>query len=1472
MLFHLRSIRAQSNSNPASTALSAISHFSAHSPALERGVIEHTANAAFRQISSDLFAAAADATVRTAVERHAPYGQFIPLAAFPSEATAAFNLFLDLCHAIAAEPSEWLSTVSSEPSQPLDVTLALEVIDDSLATNISLFAGQPVFSELVLARLCPAVHKLLHTTKQKSLLKSLLSLIVTLVRNYWRNLQPDAETFCYTLTNMAAGSGAEADRSTRSLESWSIVYAIEALRCIFRSTPNESSPLIDFVRTFDLGKGAAKCISGVIVAGAEHISLSQSRNMQILPPSPITATMKPFAKLIANSTEFMVSISIGLHVEVVKAADDAVRNKHLDVATVLMPTDTTASIVVILATLMRENSSPSNLSHMSAADQKAQMTAFQIMLDTIVKIAAVSDACKFERLREKAITTLCSACAESARSKPSANQVDIAGKQLKALFNALFDVATQCKTGLGRLWEPVIDALHHMDALHEKISVNTTDRDAKVFASSAEGLGEKTRALMSCSSELPWHSCHDLVSALVRCSRLSVAQMSKNNKGDDSARLSADSGGSVRLFGIAGAEIAILSALRRPDSGQASEPSALWQLVTGHLTSICVDTASQPLRLFALASLTKIACGALQGDCHIIIAHERIVRPFLDLLSSPYADVHSGTLSSVYSILEKHGEHLKGDSAWRIILQILSIATGTRVQRNADGHSDYRKEELALASGTPVIFEPSPETVSDGFKLVQFIADDFLSSITKSSFPLWLDLLRLCSSQVHDVNVALTSIGLMWRTADFLAKVGQVGKDDELWVALFQALKEVSMDDRPEIRNCAVKTLTGALSAHSSRLSAVAWNSCVEKALLPLLEEVMQGGSTAVAAEEEPPLAKSRSDVQLLLHHSRDTPRKQWNETRVLALAGVAKLLRTAMPRLSVLTDEDNRPLFMMLTDGGTGGLWRKMLRAAGVAGASRDGEVAVAGVSALLELLDAAGLVVERPSISAPELRAPPLGRSSSSSKPAGSSFWIPSFVATTDSEESRPLAEDPEVTKRLGTVSLWESVWCALSEATGGRQLMRNDSSHKSREKKLEVVDEKALRILSEGLISARKRLADKFTPSSSRVLVEVLMVLSLGRQATNETAKSSGIGEGVSQVQDVTLQGLEELSFGNDEASWSALIEGMLGIVSRENISRGNRYALSTRLLKLLSRMYRSDETPAAVKASQTANVLRVLGKIMVSSSAHRSLRRNLVNIGEANGLNAKEKEEECNDPLWIQATEVVIIAMKQGSGERGANVNDEVWQEFGKLVTDMLFKERKRGYEKNYNVEERERREVNDMRLVECVKDGLSRMGSNTSPTTKQDLVRILARGAEEGHVRGRPRFVRGCQKKLFQLADGAPSNRTHVSIKEESGKCVVETCSRVLGQYNADGHRAGKCPLPAGRRAEAVFLLQQLRKMRRTDGWAQHLTCLYSRLCECVDSRDEAVRWLAKELLDESAPVTQEKDVNKGEFRTMELRA
>ena len=56
--------------------------------------------------------------------------------------------------------------------------------------------------------------------------------------------------------------------------------------------------------------------------------------------------------------------------------------------------------------------------------------------------------------------------------------------------------------------------------------------------------------------------------------------------------------------------------------------------------------------------------------------------------------------------------------------------------------------------------------------------------------------------------------------------------------------------------------------------------------LFPLLDKVKKCSSVAATEQSEP-------SGNILIHHSRDTAEKQWAETKVLTLAGVARVFNT---------------------------------------------------------------------------------------------------------------------------------------------------------------------------------------------------------------------------------------------------------------------------------------------------------------------------------------------------------------------------------------------------------------------------------------------------------------------------------------------------------------------------------------------------------------------------------------------------
>ncbi len=63
---------------------------------------------------------------------------------------------------------------------------------------------------------------------------------------------------------------------------------------------------------------------------------------------------------------------------------------------------------------------------------------------------------------------------------------------------------------------------------------------------------------------------------------------------------------------------------------------------------------------------------------------------------------------------------------------------------------------------------------------------------------------------------------------------------------------------------------------------------CMFQVLFPLLDKVKKHSSTASDSKDD-----LNSGGNILIHHSRDTAEKQWAETRVLTLAGVARVFNT---------------------------------------------------------------------------------------------------------------------------------------------------------------------------------------------------------------------------------------------------------------------------------------------------------------------------------------------------------------------------------------------------------------------------------------------------------------------------------------------------------------------------------------------------------------------------------------------------
>jgi len=126
----------------------------------------------------------------------------------------------------------------------------------------------------------------------------------------------------------------------------------------------------------------------------------------------------------------------------------------------------------------------------------------------------------------------------------------------------------------------------------------------------------------------------------------------------------------------------------------------------------------------------------------------------------------------------------------------------------------------------------------------------------------------------------------------------------ELLRIAFRSLKTVSMDSRFEVRNSSVRTLFLAVCSNGLKFSDTTWSEVVWDILLPLLRHTHHMSTTSSSEEmagSELGKEKGGKTVMLLMHHSRNTEQKQWDETLVLALNGLCKVLRAFLSAIARL-------------------------------------------------------------------------------------------------------------------------------------------------------------------------------------------------------------------------------------------------------------------------------------------------------------------------------------------------------------------------------------------------------------------------------------------------------------------------------------------------------------------------------------------------------------------------------------------
>lgn len=330
------------------------------------------------------------------------------------------------------------------------------------------------------------------------------------------------------------------------------------------------------------------------------------------------------------------------------------------------------------------------------------------------------------------------------------------------------------------------------------------------------------------------------------------------------------------------------------------------------------------------------------GSVKILMAFESRtetpMEPESYILRSFLPEVRRLGIEIIYKLLQTSGQNIK--SSWLLIFEVIFQAIHShsaniaKRARLTDMPKNFQESAILLPSSpitspsnvseSPTQMDPAPVISSKsnllirvGFPCIQLVVSDFLNLLNPIPLSKCIETLTSFGSLSDDLNISLTSIGLLWTLCDYILTQRQelertkpadeprdsavvtspleelaldlsileepicVKTMDTLWMYLLRNLSELCSDERPEVRNSANQTLFRTISMNGSRLTLQSWDLCISHVLFPLLDRIRSSSSANTG--------------------------KSWDETKSLTLSGVTKSLIDFLPVLMGLGERFDR-------------------------------------------------------------------------------------------------------------------------------------------------------------------------------------------------------------------------------------------------------------------------------------------------------------------------------------------------------------------------------------------------------------------------------------------------------------------------------------------------------------------------------------------------------------------------------------
>ncbi|CAA6667168.1 unnamed protein product [Spirodela intermedia] len=844
------------------------------------------------------------------------------------------RLLEDLTALAAGGSAVWLRVHS------LQRTFSLDIVDFILSNYVAVFRTLAMYEQVLRHQICSLLMTSLRTNVElegeagePAFRRLVMRTVAHVIRLYSSSLVTECEVFLNMLVKA----------TSLDLPLWHRILVLEVLRgfCV------EASTLRLLFRNFDMDPKNTNVVENMVKAFARVVSTVQVHDSSDESLAAVAGMFNSKAKGIewslendasnaavlvaseAHAITLAIEGLLGVVFTIATLTDEAVDVGELDSPkcdTNPPPKHTGKTAVICLS--MVDSMWLTILDALSLVLTRSQGEA--IILEILKGYQAFTQACGVLRAVEPLNSFLASLCKftisvpnetekkstqSSPASKKSEASVDqregiiLTPKNVQAL-RTLFNVSHRLHNVLGPSWVLVLETLAALDRAIHSPHASTQEVSASVPRLTRETSGQYTdfSILSSLNSQL-FESSALMDIAAVKSLLSALHQLSSQCISVNSSSLGPNF--VQQLSSVAFSVERMLSILEN------NLHKSLWDQVVDHLLELNNNPSPQ-VRSMALDVLDRSICSVLGSDkfqdvallhCQLGAKTEEddaasksfersILSPIRILyMSSQNLDVRAGCLKILLHVLERHAEKLY--FSWTDILEML--------------------RSVANAS--------EKDLVPLGFQIVRVIMNDELSTIPIQYLDVCIDVTGAYSEQKTDLNISLTAIGLLWTSSDFIAKglteetvkemdtessnCGTRGKNymlnpsdrNKLLFSVFSILRKLGADERPEVRNAAIRTLFQTLGSHGQKLSRNMWEDCLWNYVFPILDCVNHLAATSSRDEWHGKELGTRGGkaVLMLIHHSRNTAQKQWDETLVLVLGGITRLLRSFFPFLQGL-------------------------------------------------------------------------------------------------------------------------------------------------------------------------------------------------------------------------------------------------------------------------------------------------------------------------------------------------------------------------------------------------------------------------------------------------------------------------------------------------------------------------------------------------------------------------------------------